>query len=314
MSNEDETRKGTLYGFLAYLAWGMFPLYFHALIPAGPWEILAHRILWTLLLCVVLLGVTRHLGFLRSLFGDLKRLGAISIAAVLIAINWVVYVLAVTTGHVTEAALGYFLNPLVTVMLGVLVLGEKLRRMQWPAVAIGVIACVYLAVDYGSPPWISVGLALSFAAYGLMKKRVGGRLTALEGLTAETVVLAPFAAVMLVWLGATGRSTWSGNGSWHPVLLALSGVATAIPLLLFAAAARRIPLSTIGLLQFMTPVMQLLCGVLVLGETMSAGRWVGFGLVWIALVVLTADSLAQARRTRRARRATPLETSAADPT
>lgn len=314
MSNEDETRKGTLYGFLAYLAWGMFPLYFHALIPAGPWEILAHRILWTLLLCVVLLGVTRHLGFLRSLFGDLKRLGAISIAAVLIAINWVVYVLAVTTGHVTETALGYFLNPLVTVMLGVLVLGEKLRRMQWLAVAIGVIACVYLAVDYGSPPWISVGLALSFAAYGLMKKRVGGRLTALEGLTAETVVLAPFAAVMLVWLGATGRSTWSGNGSWHPVLLALSGVATAIPLLLFAAAARRIPLSTIGLLQFMTPVIQLLCGVLVLGETMSAGRWVGFGLVWIALVVLTADSLAQARRTRRARRATPLETSAAAPT
>ena len=314
MSNEDETRKGTLYGFLAYLAWGMFPLYFHALIPAGPWEILAHRILWTLLLCVVLLGVTRHLGFLRSLFGDLKRLGAISIAAVLIAINWVVYVLAVTTGHVTEASLGYFLNPLVTVMLGVLVLGEKLRRMQWLAVAIGVIACVYLAVDYGSPPWISVGLALSFAAYGLMKKRVGGRLTALEGLTAETVVLAPFAAVMLVWLGATGRSTWSGNGSWHPVLLALSGVATAIPLLLFAAAARRIPLSTIGLLQFMTPVMQLLCGVLVLGETMSAGRWVGFGLVWIALVVLTADSLAQARRTRRARRATALETSAAAPT
>ena len=314
MSNEDETRKGTLYGFLAYLAWGMFPLYFHALIPAGPWEILAHRILWTLLLFVVLLGVTRHLGFLRSLFGDLKRLGAISIAAVLIAINWVVYVLAVTTGHVTEAALGYFLNPLVTVMLGVLVLGEKLRRMQWLAVAIGVIACVYLAVDYGSPPWISVGLALSFAAYGLMKKRVGGRLTALEGLTAETVVLAPFAAVMLVWLGATGRSTWSGNGSWHPVLLALSGVATAIPLLLFAAAARRIPLSTIGLLQFMTPVIQLLCGVLVLGETMSAGRWVGFGLVWIALVVLTADSLAQARRTRRARRATALETSAAAPT
>ena len=314
MSNEDETRKGTLYGFLAYLAWGMFPLYFHALIPAGPWEILAHRILWTLLLCVVLLGVTRHLGFLRSLFGDLRRLGAISIAAVLIAINWVVYVLAVTTGHVTEASLGYFLNPLVTVMLGVLVLGEKLRRMQWLAVAIGVIACVYLAVDYGSPPWISVGLALSFAAYGLMKKRVGGRLTALEGLTAETVVLAPFAAVMLVWLGATGRSTWSGNGSWHPVLLALSGVATAIPLLLFAAAARRIPLSTIGLLQFMTPVIQLLCGVLVLGETMSAGRWVGFGLVWIALVVLTADSLAQARRTRRACRATALETSAAAPT
>lgn len=304
MDDEDDQRRGTLYGFLAYLCWGLFPLYFHALVPAGAWEILAHRILWTLLLCLVLLAVTGNLRFIGGLVSDVRRLGAITVAGLLIATNWVIYVLAVTTGHVTEAALGYFLNPLVTVMLGVLVLGESLRRAQWLAVAIGVVACVYLAFDYGTPPWISIGLALSFAAYGLMKKRVGGRMTALESLSAETVVLAPFAAAMLVWIGARGDSTWSGHGGAHPVLLALSGVATAIPLLLFAAAARRIPLSTIGLLQFMTPVMQLLCGVLVLGETMSAGRWVGFALVWIALVVLTVDSFTQARRTRRTRRAT----------
>lgn len=312
MSTDDESRRGTLFGFLAYLCWGLFPLYFHALIPAGAWEILAHRILWTLLLCLVLLAVTKNLRFLRSLFGDLRRLGAITIAAVLVAANWVIYVVAVTTGHVTEAALGYFLNPLVTVTLGVLVLGESLRRLQWVAVGIGLIACIYLAVDYGSPPWISIGLALSFAAYGLMKKRIGGHLSALEGLSAETVVLAPFAAVLLVWIGARGESTWSGHGVTHATLLAVSGVATAIPLLLFAAAARRIPLSTIGLLQFMTPVMQLLCGVLVLGETMSAGRWVGFALVWVALVLLTVYSLGQARRTRRARRATALERCASD--
>ena len=298
----DEQRQGTIYGFLAYLAWGLFPLYFHALEPAGAWEILSHRILWTLLLCLVLLAITRNLGFLGGLFRDARRLGAITIAALLIAANWTIYVVAVTSGHVTEAALGYFLNPLVTVMLGVLVLGEKLRRLQWLAVAIGVVACVYLAIDYGSPPWISISLALSFAAYGLMKKRIGGHLSALEGLTAETVVLAPLAAALLLFVLPSKDLTWSGHGVSHSVLLAFSGVATAIPLLLFAAAARRIPLTTIGLLQFMTPIMQLLCGVLVLGEHISAGRWVGFGLVWLALVALTLDSLQHATRSRRARR------------
>lgn len=254
-------------------------------------------------LCFVVLAVTRNLGFLGPLFSDARRLGAITIAALLVAGNWVIYVIAVTSGHVTEAALGYFLNPLVTVMLGVLVLGEKLRRLQWAAVGIGVIACIYLAIDYGSPPWISVSLALTFAGYGLMKKRIGGHLSALEGLGAETAVLAPIAVVVLVALTLTGHTTWTTEGPGHSVLLALSGVATAIPLLLFAAAARRVPLTTIGLLQFMTPVTQLLCGVLVLHETMSAGRWVGFALVWLALVALTVDSLTQGARTRRGRRA-----------
>lgn len=304
MSDQEhaEVRKGTGYGFLAYLSWGLFPLYFHALVPAGAWEILSHRIIWTLTLCLILLAATKNLGFIVRLVRNPKQVAGITIAGLLIAANWVIYVIAVTSGHVTEAALGYFLNPLVTVMLGVLVLAEKLRPLQWAAVGMGVIACVYLAFDYGQPPWISVTLALTFAAYGLMKKRIGGHLSALEGLSAETLVLAPFAIAMLVWLYSRGDVTFGRLDTIHDALLIFSGVATAIPLLLFAAAARRVPLTTIGLLQFMTPVMQLLCGVLILGETMSAGRWVGFGLVWVALVLLTIDSLANAGRNRRARR------------
>lgn len=181
-----ELTKGTAYGFAAYAMWGLFPLYFHALIPAGAWEILAHRIVWTLLLCLALLAVTRNLTFLRRFLRTPRLVLGTTIAAIVLAANWVIYVLAVMPGHVTEAALGYFLNPLVTVMLGVVILGEKLRRLQWAAVAIGLIASVYLSIDYGQPPWISVGLALSFAAYGLMKKRVGGQMNAVESLSAET--------------------------------------------------------------------------------------------------------------------------------
>ena len=309
-----EVRQGTLYGFLAYLSWGLFPLYFHALIPAGAWEILSHRILWTLVLCLLMLAATKNLAFLGRLIRKRRQLMGIALAGFLIAANWVIYVVAVTSGHVTEAALGYFLNPLVTVMLGVLVLGERLRRLQWAAVAVGVIACAYLAVDYGQPPWISIGLALSFAVYGLMKKRIGGQLNALEGLSAETLVLAPFALVLVLWLSWRGDVTWTRLGVGHDALLVLSGVATAVPLMLFAAAARRVPLTTIGLLQFMTPVMQLLCGVVVLGETMSAGRWVGFALVWCALILLTFDSLRHAGRQRRARRLAGQQPAAAAPT
>lgn len=297
-----ENSRGTAYGFLAYLSWGAFPLYFDALEPAGAWEILTHRILWTLLLCATVLAVRRRLGYLRELAADRRRLGAVVIASLLIALNWVVYVAAVVSGHVTEAALGYFLNPLVTVALGVVVLREKLRPLQWAAVAVGVIACVYLAIDYGKPPWIAIVLALTFASYGLMKKRIGGSLGAMESLTAETLVLAPVAAVLLVVLTIRGDTTFTTEGGWHTFLLAISGVATAIPLLLFAAAARRVPLVTIGLLQFVTPVLQLLCGVLLLDEHMSGSRWIGFAIVWIALALLTFDTLRSVSKSSRARR------------
>jgi chloramphenicol-sensitive protein RarD len=290
--------RGALYGFLAYLVWGLFPLYFNALAPATALEILAHRILWTLLLCVLVLAVTRDVRWVRPLLRRRRFLAGIGVAAVLIAVNWTVYVAAVAAGNVTEAALGYFLNPLVTVGLGVVVLGERLRTLQWVAVAIGLVAAVYLSVAGGRVPWVALTLAVSFALYGLSKKRLGETLPALHGLTVETVILGPVAVAILVWLGVTGAQTFTTQTPLHPTLLVLSGVVTAIPLLLFAAAARRVPLVTIGLLQFVTPVMQLLCGVLLLGERMSPQRWAGFALVWVALAVLTVDSAVSARRRR----------------
>jgi len=276
----------------------VFPLYFHFLAPAGAWEILSHRILWTLLFCGAVLAVRRDFGWCRSVFGSPRMLAAVTLAGVLLAVNWTIYVAAVVAHHVTEASLGYFLNPIVTVAIGVVILRESLRPLQWVAVAIGLAAGVYLTIDFGRPPWIAVGLAFSFAFYGLMKKRVGTSLGALQSLTSETAVLVPVALAVLVWVGLRGETTFTVHSPIHPMLLASAGLVTAAPLLLFGAAARRVPLVTIGLLQFVTPVLQLLCGVLLLGETMSTSRWIGFAIVWVALLVLTLDSI-QSVRTRR---------------
>ena len=294
-----EAGGGAAYGAGAYAIWGAFPLYFHVLAPAGAWEILAHRILWTLLFCGAVLAVRREFSWGRSLVERPRLLGAVTLAGLLIATNWIIYVTAVVAHHVTEASLGYFLNPIVTVAIGVVVLREKLRSLQWLAVAIGLVAGVYLTVDFGRPPWIALGLAFSFALYGLMKKRLGSSLGAFQSLTAETAVLAPIAIALLVWLGTRSETTFTVDSPAHPLLLASAGVVTAAPLLLFAAAARRVPLVTIGLLQFITPVLQLLCGVLLLGETMRPSRWIGFGIVWVALLVLTFDSIRSVRARRR---------------
>lgn len=303
MTPEERARQGTVYGFLAYLLWGAFPLYFAALRPAGPWEIVAHRIIWTLVLCGLVLVVRRDLRWLLELARTPRRLAGVAVAGVLIALNWGIYTYAVLSGHVTEAALGYFLNPLVTVALGVVVLRERLRPGQWVAVGIGLVAAAYLTVDYGEPPWISLALAFSFATYGLLKKRVGDSLSAWQSLTGETLTLLPVALVLLVLLQLSGDLTFATEGPVHALLLASCGVVTAVPLLLFAGAARRVPLVTVGLLQFITPVLQLLCGVLLLGESMAASRWVGFALVWVALAVLSVDSLRAAGRARRLARA-----------
>lgn len=301
--DDGELRRGTAYAFLAYGIWGLFPLYFHALKPSGAFEILSHRILWTLAFCALVLVVRRDFGWIASVVRRPRLLAGLTLAAVLIAVNWVVYVLAVITGRTYAAALGYFLNPLVTVGLGVFVLRERLRALQWAAVSVGALAAVYLTVAGGEFPWIAVSLALSFAFYGLVKKKVGATLDAMHSLTVETLVLAPVAAGVLLWLGAQGSTTFGGHGGWHTGLLVAAGVVTAIPLLFFAAAARRIPLVTIGLIQFMTPMLQLLIGVVILGEHVSGPLWVGFGIVWIALVLLTVDSVMHARATRRNRRA-----------
>lgn len=295
-----ESMRGVAAGFAAYGIWGLFPLFFDALRPAGPWEILADRILWTLVLCVGLLVVMRDWSWIPPLRRQPKLLVGVTAAALLIATNWVVYVAAVTSGHTSDAALGYFLNPLATVGLGVVVLGERLRPMQWAAVAIGVVAGAYLAVAGGSFPAVALTLAASFALYGLVKNRVGAHLPALHGLTLETAILSPAAAIILVIVAATPAGlTFGDHGAVHTVLLMLSGVATAIPLLLFAAAARRIPLVTVGLIQFITPIAQLLCAVLIVGEHLPPERWIGFGIVWVALAVLATDSVLAARRKRR---------------
>ena len=294
----DRDARGVLAAWLAYGIWGLFPLYFHALRPSGADEILAHRVIWTFVLCVVVLLLRRELiSLLKQLRGRLAL--GVGIAAYLIAINWFVYVYAVGTGRTNEAALGYFLNPIVTVGLGVLVLGEKLRRLQWIAVGIGAAAAVYLTFAGGGLPWISLVLALSFGGYGLTKKRLGATLPALSSLSAETIFLMPPAIGLVWWLTAQGDSTFTVDAPWHPLLLVSAGLVTAVPLILFAEAARRIPLVTIGLIQFITPVLQLIVSVTLLGEHLDPARWVGFAIVWVALVCLTVDSLRSARRRRR---------------
>jgi chloramphenicol-sensitive protein RarD len=294
----DDGRRGAAYGLLAYAIWGAFPLYFHALKPAGAWEILSHRIVWTFALCALVLLVRRDLAWARALLDRPRLAFGITLAALLIAVNWVIYVAAVIGGRTSEASLGYFLTPLVTVALGVLVLGERLRPLQWAAVATGAVAGTYLTIAGGSVPWIALSLAASFASYGLVKKKVGATLGAMYSLAAETAVLVPIAAVLLGTLTARAGTTFTTVGPGHTALLVLSGVATATPLLFFAAAARRIPLVLVGLLQFLTPVLQLLCAVLLLDEHLSRARWVGFGMVWVALAMLTLDAVRAARTNR----------------
>jgi chloramphenicol-sensitive protein RarD len=288
-----------LYGVAAYLLWGLFPLYWPLLEPAGPIEILAHRIVWSLLVVATVLAVTRNWAWVRPLLADRATLARMALAAVLISVNWATYIWGVNNDHVVETSLGYFINPIVTVLIGVVVLHERLRRVQWAAIGLGTIAVLVLAVDYGRPPWIALTLAFSFGTYGLLKKQVGATVGAVQSLTVETAVLFVPALTFLVVLDARGDGQLGHTGLGHGLLLASAGIATAVPLLFFASAARRIPLSTLGLLQYIAPVLQFLTGVLLYDEPMPASRWVGFVLVWAALAVLTFDGLRQGHRTRR---------------
>ena len=302
-----EARRGSLYGLGAYVLWGTFPLYFRLLERSGAVEVVVHRVLWSLVVCAAVVVAVRGWHDLHAVLRSPRTVTTMGTAALLLAVNWGVYVYAVNSGQVVEASLGYFVNPIVTVLLGVLVLRERLRPAQWAAVGIGALAVAVLTVAYGRPPLIALTLALSFGGYGLLKNRVGAGAGAVTGLTTETIVLAPIAAGVLTWLELTGQGHFGENPPWQALLLVSTGVATVVPLLFFAAAARRVPLSTIGLLQYVTPVLQLLCGVLLLGEHMALSRWLGFGLVWVALAVLTGDTLrAAARRRAAARTAEPL--------
>lgn len=293
-------RTGILFAFGAYGLWGFIPLYFLALAPAGPFEIVAWRVLFSVLFCALVIIVMRKWRAVSRVMRDRRSLLLLGIAGVLVFINWQVYVIAVVTGHVNEAALGYFINPIVTVLLGVIVLRERLRAMQWAAVGISAIAVIVLAVNYGVFPWISLILAFSFGLYGLAKKRVGPRVDALTGLAVETAWLTPLAIAQLVFVGATTGIVFGNAGVSNTLLLAAAGIVTSVPLLLFAAAARRLPLFVIGFVQYLTPILQFVIGTFILREAMPPERWIGFALVWLALVVLSVDMLFHARSARRA--------------
>ncbi len=292
-------RQGLAYGVGAYTLWGLLPLYFMLLLPAGPVEIVANRVLWSLLFCAILLTVTRSWKTFILVLKRPKTLGVLAIAALLIAVNWLAYTFGVMSGQAVEASLGYYINPLVSVLLGVLVLKERLRALQWTAVGIGFLAVVVLTVAYGKLPWIALTLAFSFGFYGLVKKKVGSGVDSITSLSVETLVLAPFAAVTMVALTLNQAATVTGYGSAHFWLMAASGAVTAVPLVFFGASAARLPLTTIGMLQYLAPTLQLIIATLVLHEHMSPERWIGFGLVWIGLIILTVDALRHTIRVRR---------------
>lgn len=276
-----------LYGTAAYIWWGLCPGFFLLLLPAGALEILAHRIVWSAAFLLLVLVVARRLGDLRRLSG--RTWLQLLAAAVLISVNWGTYIFAVTNGHVVDAALGYFINPLVSVALGVLVFRERINRWQAVALVIAVAAVVILTAEVGAPPYIAVVLALSFGVYGLIKKMVDA--DPRVSVAVETVLVFPLAVGYLITLGVLGQGHFLNQGSWHTVLLLLAGPVTAVPLLLFAAAAQRLPLVTLGLLFYLNPGLQMAWGVLIGQEPMPVGRWVGFALIWVALVIMTVGAL-----------------------
>ena len=286
------SKTGLIFGVSAYVLWGLFPLYWPLLEPAGAFEIVGHRAVWSLVFCVIALTLTKAI---KPAIATMKRPRVfikLFAATALISINWIVYIWATNNGHVVEASLGYYINPIIIIAIGVLLLKEKMRKLQWVSVSIAAFGVLVLTIDYGRLPWIALGLALSWGTYGFIKKQLG--LGALEGLGIETAISAPFYLAYLAWIGSQG----DGHFTYQPgltLLLIGSGVVTAIPLLLFNGAGNRLPYTIIGLLQFITPTLQFSIGVWVRHEEMSQARWAGFLIIWTALVVLATDLVRSSR-------------------
>jgi chloramphenicol-sensitive protein RarD len=286
------SKTGLIFGVSAYVLWGLFPLYWPLLEPAGAFEIVGHRAVWSLVFCVIALTLTKAI---KPAIATMKRPRVfikLFAATALISINWIVYIWATNNGHVVEASLGYYINPIIIIAIGVLLLKEKMRKLQWASVSIAAFGVLVLTIDYGRLPWIALALALSWGTYGFIKKQLG--LGALEGLGIETAISAPFYLAYLAWIGSQG----DGHFTYQPgltLLLIGSGVVTAIPLLLFNGAGNRLPYTIIGLLQFITPTLQFSIGVWVRHEEMSQARWAGFLIIWTALVVLATDLVRSSR-------------------
>ncbi len=301
----DEARRGVIFGLLAYGSWGVLPIFFRALEPAGPLEILAQRIVWSSIFCMLIWLWKRELTWLLKLARDARKIVILGVAAYILALNWGVYIYAVSVGNVLESSLGYFINPLMLVVVGVVVLGERMNPLQWSAIGLGTIAVLVISIDYGRPPWIALTLAISFTTYGYIKKRVGANFGALESMTVESLLLLPFAIGTLVYIKLNADDlTFFSEGGRHTFLLIMLGVATMLPLSWFTAAATRLPLFMMGLMQFMAPIGQFLVAVFLFGEEVPLARWIGFGFVWMALVLLSVDTFRRANARRRLRRAT----------
>ncbi len=293
-----------LLGLAAWTMWGFFPLYWPLLEPAGAVEILAHRIVWSMVVIAVAMFALRRVGRVRATFADRRTRWLLTAAAALITINWGTYIYGVNSNHVVETSLGYFINPLVSVLIGVLVLGERLRRLQWVAIGIATAGVLALTVEYGRPPYIALVLAFSFGTYGLMKKKANAG--AMESLVVETTIASPVALAYVIFLMATGASTFGHDAPWHPLLIVGTGVITVLPLLCFGGAATRIPLSTLGLMQYITPTVQFLLGIFFFHEPMPAMRWACFGLIWLSLVIFTFETLRNRRKQLRVQPAEPV--------
>ncbi|CAB4559022.1 MAG: EamA family transporter RarD [Actinobacteria bacterium] len=288
----NKERLGLVYGVSAYVLWGMFPLYWPLLEPANPLEIVSHRAVWTMVFCLIVLYATKALKSTLATFKRPKVAAKLFTTTILISINWLVYIWATNNGHVVEASLGYYINPLIVIAFGVVLLKEKMRPLQWTAVSIATIGVLVLTIDYGRLPWVALGLALSWGGYGLMKKQLG--LGALEGLAIETLIaFIPYCAY-LIFIGSKGDGQF-GHGAGLTILLISAGAVTAIPLLLFNGSTTRLPFTTIGLLQYITPTIQFSIGVWIRHEAMPTARWVGFIFIWLALTTLAIDLLRSGR-------------------
>lgn len=285
-------KTGLLFGVSAYVIWGAFPLYWPLLQPANPLEIVSHRAVWSLFFCLVALGLSKQLKSTYALLKNPRVFIRLLLAAVLISVNWIVYIWGVNNGHVVECALGYYINPLIIISFGVIMLREKMRKLQWIAVGFGALGVIVLTIDYGRLPWIALALAISWGSYGLVKKQLN--LGALEGLAIETLLSLPFYGGYLIYIGLNGTGQL-GSSLGLSILLIGAGIVTAIPLLLFNGSTTRLPFTIIGLLQYITPTLQFSIGVWVRHEAMPTARWIGFLIIWAALVTLAIDLLKSSR-------------------
>ena len=296
MKQRSRATTGLLFGVSAYLIWGSFPIIITASAFANPLETVVWRVVFGFLFAAVLVSITKAWRPIIELARSPKKLGWIALAALFIFINWETYVIAVVTGNTIESSLGYFINPLITILFAVVILKEKLRPMQWVALSIGLVAVIVLTVDYGRPPWFALILALSFAIYSLAKNKVGRSIPALQSFTLESAIVMPVALIQLAVVASMGPLMLF-TGVFETTVLIGFGILTAIPLILFGAAASRIPLASIGFIQYLTPTMQFLIAYFILLEPMPPARWIGFGLVWISLAVLTFDAIRSRRAT-----------------